>query len=168
MLAIEPEDRVLEIGFGPGKAIFEAARRATRGLVAGIDRSEVMLRQAERRNRRLIDAGSVELRQGSADALPFEDLSFNRVFEVNSFHHWPSPAAGLREIHRVLRAGGTLLLCLRMKHPTRSFLVAPGYTDSEIARVAELVRSVGFHNVRVLHGEAGRQVACVVGQRGQV
>jgi ubiquinone/menaquinone biosynthesis C-methylase UbiE len=165
LLEVEPEARVLEIGFGPGKAIFEAARRATRGFVAGIDRSEVMLRQAGRRNRRFIAAGRVELRRGSVDALPFENGSFTRVFEVNSFHHWPSPAEGLAEVRRVLRDGGTLMLCLRMKHPTRSFLVAPGYTASEVARVTRLVRGAGFHNARVLHGEAGRQVACVVADR---
>jgi ubiquinone/menaquinone biosynthesis C-methylase UbiE len=162
LMDIGPEDRVLEIGFGPGKAIAEAARRVSRGLVAGIDPSEVMLRQAERRNKRFIATGRVDLRQGSVSALPFEDRSFTRVFEVNSFHHWSSPAAGLAEIRRVMRDGGTLLVCLRMKHPTRSFLVAPGYTDSEVARVAQLVRDAGFDNVRILYGEAGRQVACIV------
>lgn len=162
LLAVEPESRVLEIGFGPGKGILEATRRATRGFVAGIDSSEVMLRQAERRNRRFIAESRVELRQGSVDALPFEDGSFTHVFEVNSFHHWPSPEAGLREIRRVLSDGGRLLLCLRMKHPGRSFLVAPGHTADEVARVTELVRSTGFRNVRVLHGAAGREVSCVV------
>jgi ubiquinone/menaquinone biosynthesis C-methylase UbiE len=165
LLDVAPDTRVLEIGFGPGKAIFEAARRATGGLVAGIDRSEVMLRQAERRNRRFIAAGRVELRQGDVAALPFENASFSRVFEVNSFHHWPSPSEGLCEIRRVLCEGGRLLLCLRMKHPTRSFWVAPGYTANEIARVAQLVRDVGFHNVRVLPGNAGREVACVEADR---
>ena len=109
LMDIGPEDRVLEIGFGPGKAIAEAARRVSRGLVAGIDPSEVMLRQAERRNKRFIATGRVDLRQGSVSALPFEDRSFTRVFEVNSFHHWSSPAAGLAEIRRVMRDGGTLL-----------------------------------------------------------
>jgi hypothetical protein len=78
---------------------------------------------------------------------------------------WPSPADGLREIRRVLCEGGTLLLCLRVKHPTRSLWVAPGYTANEIARVAQLVRDVGFHNVRVLPGNAGREVACVEADR---
>ena len=162
LLEVEPDDRVLEIGFGPGKAILEAARRANRGFVAGVDRSEVMLRQAERRNRRLIAEGRVDLRQGDVAALPFESGSFTRVFEVNSFHHWPEPSEGLREIRRVLCDGGTLLLCLRMKHPTRSFLVAPGYTPNEVEWVTRLVRGAGFHDVRVVHGKAGREVACVV------
>src|SRR5262249_41749810 len=50
LLAVEPSDRVLEIGFGPGIAIRELSRRATQGLVCGVDHSAVMVRQATRRN----------------------------------------------------------------------------------------------------------------------
>src|SRR5215207_1522053 len=50
LLDVQPTHRVLEIGFGPGVAIRELARRATRGQVVGIDRSEVMRAQAARRN----------------------------------------------------------------------------------------------------------------------
>ncbi|HMF05224.1 MAG TPA: SAM-dependent methyltransferase, partial [Acidimicrobiia bacterium] len=44
LLDVQPEDRVLEIGFGPGIAIEATAGRATRGLVAGVDHSELMVR----------------------------------------------------------------------------------------------------------------------------
>ena len=46
LLEVRPDDRVLEIGFGPGKQIQLPARRATAGLVAGVDLSEVMVEQA--------------------------------------------------------------------------------------------------------------------------
>jgi SAM-dependent methyltransferase len=49
LLGVEPTDRVLEIGFGPGIAIRELSHRATRGLVCGGDHSEVMVRQSGRR-----------------------------------------------------------------------------------------------------------------------
>src|SRR5438132_3059627 len=47
---IQPDDRILEIGFGPGIAIERAAELATRGKVIGVDHSALMLRQASRRN----------------------------------------------------------------------------------------------------------------------
>ena len=50
LLDVQPHDRVLEIGFGPGIAIQEFARHATSGLVVGVDHSEVMVRQARKRN----------------------------------------------------------------------------------------------------------------------
>jgi ubiquinone/menaquinone biosynthesis C-methylase UbiE len=59
LLELQAEDRVLEVGFGPGTAIEHVARLATRGFVAGIDPSEVMLRQASGRNRNHIRQGRV-------------------------------------------------------------------------------------------------------------
>lgn len=50
LVDIQPDDRVLEIGFGPGIAIERAAELARRGKVIGVDHSELMLRQASRRN----------------------------------------------------------------------------------------------------------------------
>src|SRR5215216_1885262 len=70
LLGVEPTDRVLEIGFGPGIAICELSRRATRGLVCGVDHSAVMVRQATRRNAAAVRAGRVDLRLGSAEQLP--------------------------------------------------------------------------------------------------
>src|ERR1700750_2396976 len=61
-LQLQPTDNVLEIGFGPGNAIAEAAKTAR--FVAGIDHSEVMLRQASQLNARAIHEGRVELKRG--------------------------------------------------------------------------------------------------------
>ncbi len=64
LLGVEPTDRVLEIGFGPGIAIRELSRRASHGLVCGVDQSEIMVRQATRRNMDAVRAGRVDLRCG--------------------------------------------------------------------------------------------------------
>src|SRR5689334_9035794 len=60
LLDVAATDRVLEIGFGPGIAIREAAARATDGTVCGIDHSAVMVRQARRRNADAVRAGRVD------------------------------------------------------------------------------------------------------------
>src|SRR6266508_778465 len=61
LLDIRSDDRVLEVGFGPGLAVARAAALASAGNVVGIDHSELMLRQASRRNAEAIRAGRVEL-----------------------------------------------------------------------------------------------------------
>ena len=53
LLDVKPEDAVLEIGFGPGQAIKLLAERTPAAIIAGIDPSAVMVRQATRRNRQL-------------------------------------------------------------------------------------------------------------------
>src|SRR5262249_5730893 len=71
LLEVQPTEKVLEIGFGPGLAIAELSRRVGDcGRVYGIDHSDVMLRQATRRNAAAIVAGRVTLARASVDQLP--------------------------------------------------------------------------------------------------
>jgi protein-L-isoaspartate O-methyltransferase len=51
LLEVQPSERVIELGCGPGVAVAALATRAVRGLVVGVDHSQVMIRQARRRNR---------------------------------------------------------------------------------------------------------------------
>src|SRR5712691_8341838 len=103
LLDVGPGDRVLEIGFGPGIAIAELARRATRGLVCGVDHSELMVRQARRRNAVAVRAGRVDLRLGSVEELPAFDTAFDKVLAVNSIGFWDQPVARLAELRALLR-----------------------------------------------------------------
>jgi ubiquinone/menaquinone biosynthesis C-methylase UbiE len=139
-LRLNANDRVLEIGFGPGTAMSLAAEKA--GFVAGIDPSSPMARQAIRRNRLAIKSGRVQIMQAPASAIPFADESFSVVFEVHSYHHWDSPEAGLKEAFRVLRKDGRLVMVLRQGH-------GGGKSALEQAReISEFLKDIGFKEVR--------------------
>lgn len=111
-LDVAPGDRVLEIGSGPGVGVRLMAERATAGCVVGIDPSPVMLRQARKRNAALIRAGRVELLEGSVSALPCTDDRFDKALSVNNIMMWPHLRSDLREIARVLKPGGLLVISL--------------------------------------------------------
>lgn len=149
LLEVQPDDRVLEIGFGPGKLIQLLARRATSGLVAGIDPSEVMVGQATRRNRTFVRRGRVELRRGTVSHLPFRDRQFTKVCTVNSLLFWPSPEDDLREVRRVMENGGLLLVGIRVNDPERRFASIPGLDEDEADEVENLVHRCAFSDVRV-------------------
>jgi ubiquinone/menaquinone biosynthesis C-methylase UbiE len=165
VLGVGPDDRILEIGCGPGRAIAMLAARAPQGFVAGVDPSPVMLRQARRRNRRAVAEGRVALLQGAVSRLPCPDGSFTRALAVNIFHHWPDPEADLREVARVLRPAGRLLLGLRMPHPWRRFMAPPGLTPEEIATAEALAHRAGFHDVRREVRRLERDIAFVLATR---
>lgn len=163
-LRIQPDDQVLEIGFGHGRTIRTIAERARAGFVAGIDLSDVMVRQAAKYNLDLIVAGRVELCQGSVADLPYEYGRFTKALAVNTYQFWPNAELNLVEIHRVMREGGLLVLCLRM-HSTNRFAIAPGFTEDEVADVAGLVRWVGFRDIKIVKRNVGREASCVVARR---
>ncbi len=82
LLDIQHDDHVLEVGFGPGMVIQSIAAIATEGFVAGIDASLLMVQQASS-NEEAIRDGRVQLLQGSALALPFEDATFDKALSIN-------------------------------------------------------------------------------------
>jgi ubiquinone/menaquinone biosynthesis C-methylase UbiE len=71
-----------------------------------------MVAQATRRNAAAIARGQVALGLGSAHELPYADGSFDKAVTVNSIQFWPDMTVGLREVGRVLRPGGRLVIIL--------------------------------------------------------
>jgi len=132
LLDIQPNDKVLEVGFGPGVGIQLLVRSASTGYVAGVDPSEEMLAQATARN-----ATAADLRRGSAESLPFADNVFDKALAINSMQIWPDAMAGLREMRRVLKAGAKIALGFtpysgQPKTGLTETLVAAGFMDPQI------------------------------------
>ncbi len=106
-----PEDAVLELGFGSGRLLAAVAARVRRGLVVGVDPSEWMERHARLRNARAIREGRIQLVRGRSDDLRALPAGlFDHAYGVHVVCFWSDPAVHLREIRRVLRPGGRLLL----------------------------------------------------------
>jgi SAM-dependent methyltransferase len=158
LLAVRPTDRVLEIGFGPGLAIAELARRATRGQVYGIDHSPVMLRQASRLNRAAIRAGRVHLMRASVDELPPFGEPLDAMLTVNSLKFWSEPAQRLAGLRRLLRPGGRIALVDQPR------CVGAGRADTveSARRLQELLNQAGFAGIRVETLDLDPPVACVL------
>jgi SAM-dependent methyltransferase len=160
LLDVQPHDHILEIGFGPGLAIRELARRATDGFVLGIDHSEVMVREATVRNRAAVEQGRVDLRLGSAlDLRDFREL-FDKALAVNNFGMWPEPAARLTELRRALRPGGRVAIVSQPR--------CPGATAETTRRVgeetAERLRDAGFISIHRETLNLRPPVACVLAE----
>ncbi len=109
-LQIEPADKVLELGFGPGSAIETVADAVPSGLVLGIDSSPAMLEQASRRNRRAIERGLVQLRLGRFDALPWPAETADKILAVNVVYFFSRSGEEVREARRVLKPGGIMAI----------------------------------------------------------
>jgi ubiquinone/menaquinone biosynthesis C-methylase UbiE len=150
LLGVEPGDRVLEIGFGPGVAVKLLATDGAAGWIAGIDPSVEMVEQARARNAGGIADGRVDLRRGSVEEVPFESSTFDRALAINSMQAWPDAVAGLREIRRVLRPGGRVVL---------GFTRRSGQSREGLA---EALAAAGFASAHVVDDPDGRDFCAVV------
>ena len=80
------------------------------GKVYGIDYSEDMVQLSKTVNHALIKKGIVEVTHGNVSSLPFADNMFDIVTAFESYYFWPDLNGDLKEIKRVLKPGGTLLI----------------------------------------------------------
>jgi arsenite methyltransferase len=145
LLELSSDHRALDIGFGGGIALAKLAERSE--SVAGVDRSRAAVRAARERFAREIETGRIQIEEASVEALPFEDASFDRILTVHTIYFWPDPEDGLREILRVLRPNGQLVLTTDTKGPP-SAVARHGFAHYDQEQQAELLRTVGFSEIR--------------------
>ena len=145
LLNLQPSDRIMEIGFGPGVTIQKMSEIVTDGVIWGIDHSEVMFRQASKRNQRVISAGRVRLVLTSVSQLPSFDDPFDKILAVNNFQFWDNKTDVLRRLREQLRAGGIIALV----HQPR----IPGTTEDDATEAGEkfarYLEMAGFKDIKV-------------------
>ncbi len=154
-LDVQQGDAVLEVGFGPGVALERIAEQADGGFAAGVEPSELMVRQAARRLRSYVDAGRAELRAGSSSDIPYPDATFDRVLSANTIYFWEDLASGFREIRRVVKPGGRFVLVFRATEGEGGALQVHGASlhmhgmvkPALVAEVAEWMREAGFKDL---------------------
>jgi SAM-dependent methyltransferase len=129
-LQLRPDDRVLEIGGGPGAAAALICPRLDRGWLLGLDRSVTAIERARRRNLAHLDSGRLRLQHGELRDLDLPGGSVDVAFSLNVNLFWTGSASGeLRLLFRALSPGGRLFI-----------LYGPGPPGSDQQRILTQVR----------------------------
>ena len=138
-------DRVLDVATGTAAVAIELVRRHGCSVV-GLDQSPEMLAEGRARVKQAGLLEQIELVEGRAEALPFEDASFDALTFTYLLRYVDDPAATLRELARVVRTGGTIAslefgvpprllpraaweLYVRVGLPLAGRVVSPGWHD---------------------------------------
>jgi SAM-dependent methyltransferase len=109
-LDLRPDDDLLEVGCGSARLLAEQASHVR--YVAGLDISGIQVDMARKRLAERIAAGTAEIVLGNAMALPWVDGRFSVIGSLNCLKFVPDPAKALREMHRVLRPDGRLVVTI--------------------------------------------------------
>lgn len=160
MIAVRPDDRVLEIGCGPGNLIYELAPGIDSGIIVGIDFSSAMMAIARKRNQNNMDHGKVKLVQRNFDDMPVEKESYSKICSVNTLYFWPSPIKTAAKIADFLQPNGTLILAFedseQIKRRKMDRDIFHLYTKEE---VVDLLTQAGFSDdTRIVSRVRGKDV----------
>jgi len=173
--SISNEAIILDIGCGGGRTIDKLASASTTGKVYGVDYSETSVASAQKTNKDWTKAGRVEIRHGSVSKLPFPDQMFNIAIAVETHFYWPDLPADLREVLRVLKPSGTLVIIAEVykggKHDWRVQRFARVmqqmgfcYTNLSIDEHRELMSNAGYEDVKVIE-EYDKGWMCALGKK---
>lgn len=145
MLNIKPSDHILEIGFGPGVAIQKMSEIVSEGIIYGIDHSELMLKQASKRNMDAVSAGRVRLSLASVSELPSFDEPVDKILDINTFQFWDNRIDSLRKVRNLLRPEGIIAIV----HQPRK----PGAKEKDSTEAgeqfSEYLKKAGFKDIRI-------------------
>lgn len=151
-MPMTPAARVLDVGCGTGELLRRLRAKYPDAVLGGLDPVAEMLAMARDKL-----SGKEDLRIGYADSLPWASATFDVVVSCNMFHYISHPVAALREMARVLRPGGTIVLTdwcddylacrvcnLYLRLTNRAF-----YKTYRQAECRELLGRAGFREVRL-------------------
>ena len=110
-LNVAPDARVLDCGCGGGANIRRLLKKCPQGVVKGIDYSPVSVEKSKRVNETAIVEGRCAVLQGSVADMMFADNWFDAVTAFETVYFWPDLPRCFREVYRVLKVGGTFLIC---------------------------------------------------------
>jgi ubiquinone/menaquinone biosynthesis C-methylase UbiE len=164
LLAVRPGERALEVGCGNGIVLCDLARRVgPDGLAVGLDPSPAFLAIAHERADRAGLGDRIELREGDARVLPFDDGQFDVIVAATTLAHVPEGHRAIQEMVRVAGPSGRVGVLEQdtdsylVTHPDRALtrrIVATytdhGYADGWLARrLPRLLSEAGLRDVRV-------------------
>ena len=166
-LALRPDDRVLEVGFGGGYLLSRMSALVTAGGLAGVDVSPAMVNFCQTSQRALIRAGRLEVKCAAAEALPYTAGCFTKVCSVNSIFYWSNVSQAMAEFWRVLTDDGTLVLTFtgRQSLQHRGF-AQHGLNLLDVDQVQQMMAGPGFRDIHAIRAsDKHRQFVCMIGRK---
>jgi ubiquinone/menaquinone biosynthesis C-methylase UbiE len=174
-LHIEKHFTILDVGCGGGRTLSKLAAQASEGKVYGIDHSEESVAASKKTNARWIDMDRVEVRLGSVSQLPFRDGIFDLVTAVESHFWWPDLPADMREIYRVLKPHGQLIVIAeiykganttvaKLAEKNASRILRIGMTLLDVDEHRALFASAGYSEIQIIE-EHSKGWICGIGRK---
>ena len=155
-----PDARVLDCGCGGGANMKRLLKKCPQGIVKGIDYSPVSVEKSKKVNddaiakgRAAIQEGRCVVWQGSVERIIFAKDWFDAVTAFETVYFWPDLPRCFREVYRVLKPGGTFLICNESNGDTdkdeKWAEIIGGMTIYKAVELKAYLEQAGFHEVQI-------------------
>ena len=152
-LELTSDAKVLDCGCGGGANIKRLLKKCPQGVVKGIDYSSVSVEKSKRVNEAAVTKGRCDVLRASVTELPFESEQFNAVTAFETVYFWPDLAQCFREVWRVLKSGGTFLICNESNGDTdkdeKWTEIIGGMTIYKDIELKSCLEQAGFFDVQI-------------------
>ena len=163
--AVQDGAEILDAGCGGGANVAAWLEKCPHSFVIGLDYSEVSVAETKRVNAAAIQAGWCTVVQGDVSQMPFPDSRFDFVSAFETIYFWPGLEACFAEVRRVLKPGGTFLICNELDgtddHWTKVVEGMRVYTTEQICAALE---PAGF-SVVACHTEGKKHWICILARK---
>lgn len=171
-VSIQEDDIVLDVGCGGGRTVGKLAAIVTNGKVHGLDHSKDSVAVACKINKERIDTGRVEIREGSVSHLPFSQNFFDFVTAVETHFWWSDLPGDMREVYRVLKPGGTLIVITEVYKGANTktaklvekYLPQSGMALLSVNEHRQLFVDAGFSDIQIIE-EPAKGWICGIGKK---
>ena len=102
---------IVELGCGGGRNARELMVRYPKATLSAVDYSDVSLEKTRKTNGKAIEDGRCQVAWGDVSSLPFDGEAFDLATAFETVYFWPGLARCFAEVYRVLRPGGSFLIC---------------------------------------------------------
>ncbi|HWO98927.1 MAG TPA: class I SAM-dependent methyltransferase [Bacillus sp. (in: firmicutes)] len=159
-LNVQSGDHVLEVGFGPGYSIEHMMENYLSLKVDGVDVSETMKAQAEKRLEKYILDGNVRLFLGDIEKASLPRGTYDKVLSVNNYTIWSKPGKGLQNLYDAMKPGGKIAITMQPREKDAS----ANKTRMVGKQIHDDLKACGFSNIDLFFKNVHPELTvCVTG-----
>lgn len=157
-LGIHPHDHILEVGFGTGHTMKMIVKKNPTITINGIDVSETMKEQADKRLTTEIGNNRVKLFVNDIEEAKLKRESYDRIFSVNNYTIWDHPIKGLENLFEGLKHGGTIAITMQPREENGSSIKTRMFAK----QIHDDMTNCGFSDIRINYKEITPELAVCV------
>ena len=151
LMNIQQNEKILEIGYGPGLGVFNIARRNESCRIDGIDFSKLMHKKATKLNNSFIKKDRVKLMYGDFLNVKIKE-NYDKVFCVNVVYFWDDLSIPFKKIKELIKKGGTLYFYMNHKNGLDQIKITVDkiFNKYSIEEIENSLKDAGFKDINYI------------------